>query len=96
MYAMRYGAVPIVTPVGGLRDTVEPLDAAHGKGTGLVAAGADASLLLIACEDALGVWRDPVAWPSLVARAMARDSSWVKSAERYREIYSELVGGDGR
>jgi starch synthase len=87
MYAMRYGAVPIVSPVGGLRDTVQPLDAAHATGTGLLAGAVDAAHLLIACEDALGICRDPVAWPALVARAMLRDSSWTASARRYEELY---------
>jgi starch synthase len=87
MYAMRYGAVPVVTPVGGLRDTVRPLDIAHGGGEGIVAAGADQASLLLACEEGLGVWRDAIAWSSLVARAMARDSSWAASARRYLDVY---------
>jgi starch synthase len=87
MYAMRYGAVPLVSPVGGLCDTVQPLDAAHARGTGLLAAAVDPASLLIACEDAMGVWRDPIAWPALVARAMVRDSSWAASARRYEELY---------
>jgi starch synthase len=89
LYAMRYGAIPVVSPVGGLHDTVEPLDAAHGRGTGLVSGAVDAPHLLIACEDALGVRRDDVAWPALVARAMARDSSWAVSARGYRRVYEE-------
>jgi starch synthase len=92
MYAMRYGAVPIVTPVGGLLDTVAPLDVAHGAGTGIVAAGPDAVSLLLAIEEALGVWADPVAMTALVARAMARDSSWSASAKRYVSVYEELTG----
>lgn len=91
MYAMRYGAVPLVTPVGGLRDTVRPLDVAHGRGEGIVAAGADEASLLLACEEGLGVWHDPVAWSSLVARAMARDSSWATSARRYLEVYEQVA-----
>jgi starch synthase len=91
MYAMRYGAVPIVTPVGGLRDTVEPADVAHGSGTGIVAGSADAASLLLACEEALALWRDPIGMPSLMARAMARDSSWEKSARKYLELYQELM-----
>ncbi|HEY4016201.1 MAG TPA: glycogen/starch synthase [Polyangiaceae bacterium] len=90
MYAMRYGAVPIVTPVGGLRDTVQPADTAHAVGTGFVAAGSDAISLLVACEDAIGIWRDSIAMEALVARAMARDSSWPASARRYLEVYASL------
>jgi starch synthase len=89
LYAMRYGAIPIVSPVGGLLDTVEPLDAAHGRGTGILSAAVDAAHFLIACEDGLGVQRDDVAWPALVARAMARDSSWAVSAEAYLLVYED-------
>ncbi len=87
LYAMRYGAVPIVSPVGGLCDTVEPLHAGRARGTGLIAAAVDPANLLIACEDALGVRRDDVAWPALIARAMARDSSWAASARMYESCY---------
>ena len=91
MYGMRYGAVPIVTPVGGLRDTVDSVDAAHASGTGIVAPAADEPSLLLACEEALGLWRDPTGMTSLVARAMARDSSWDKSAREYLGLYEKLV-----
>ena len=90
MYAMRYGSIPIVTPVGGLRDTVAPLFAARATGTGIVTASVDAPALLIACEDALNVRNDSVAWPALVHRAMTRDSSWSSSAAKYMALYSEL------
>jgi starch synthase len=96
MYAMRYGAVPVVTPVGGLLDTVEPVDVAHARGTGVVASAAHEAPLLIACEDAMAIRRDPIAWSSLVARAMARDSAWSTSAVRYARIYEELAGGPRR
>jgi starch synthase len=92
MYAMRYGAIPVVTPVGGLRDTVAPIDVAHATGTGIVAAGSDPSSLLIACEDALALWRDRVGLAAAVARAMARDSSWNESARRYLAMYEGLRG----
>jgi starch synthase len=95
LYAMRYGAVPIVTPVGGLRDTVAPVDVAHAKGSGIVAAAADPQSLLLACEDALGLWRDPIGMSSLVARAMARDSSWGPSAARYLALYDALRAPEG-
>jgi starch synthase len=90
MYAMRYGAIPVVTPVGGLRDTVAPLDVAHASGTGIVAAVADDASLLIACEEALSLWRDPVGMTSVVARAMARDSSWTASAGSYLSVYEDV------
>jgi starch synthase len=91
MYAMRYGAVPIVTAVGGLKDTVEPARPALGQGTGIVAPFAGVYELAMACEDALGFYRDPVSMKGIVRRSMARDSSWTPSATRYLEMYRSLV-----
>ena len=91
LYAMRYGAIPVVTPVGGLRDTVEPADVAHAKGTGVVCAAPDEWSLMLAFEEALGIWRDRVGASSLIARAMARDSAWGKSAQKYLSLYGELT-----
>ena len=41
MYALRYGAVPIVRETGGLKDTVRHFDAATRTGTGSVFKHAD-------------------------------------------------------
>jgi starch synthase len=91
MYAMRYGAIPIVTAVGGLRDTVAPIDRAAGRGTGIVAARASLDELRGACDEALRDWAEPTSFRSAVQRAMARDSSWERSAAEYVELYRELV-----
>jgi starch synthase len=90
MYAMRYGAIPIVTPVGGLRDTVAPWDPPLGVGTGFVTEEATPHALWLACDEALRVHADPAAWRVLVDHAMAKDSGWKKSAERYVALYEEL------
>jgi starch synthase len=92
LYAMRYGAIPVVTPVGGLRDTVLPLDDEGLEGTGLVAAGVDGGSLRLACEEALEVYGQPARWAALVRRAMARESSWEHAAKSYLALYRELAG----
>jgi glycogen synthase len=43
--------------------------------------------LLVAFEDALGAFLARGAFNELRQRAMQRDSSWLKSAERYVELY---------
>jgi starch synthase len=91
MYAMRYGAIPIVTPVGGLRDTVDPVDQAKGIGTGIVAAAVHPGALLVSCEDALDVYWDKVGLAGLRMRAMERDSSWGTSAKKYVRVYEEAL-----
>jgi starch synthase len=91
LYAMRYGSIPIVTPVGGLKDTVVALDVASRSGTGIVAAAVDSASLFLACEEALGVYADRAAFAALVGRAMARDSAWASSAREYLHLYEEIT-----
>ena len=95
MYAMRYGAIPIVTAVGGLRDTVEPLDRSGARGTGIVVAGnhqmEGARALLVACLEALDAYGERSVFAAFRERAMARDSSWSSSAQKYLDLYASLV-----
>jgi len=84
MYAMRYGALPVVTPVGGLRDTVTP-------STGVVAAGRDAAALWEACARALELHADPARRAGMTRAAMARDSSWSRAAAAHLALYEELA-----
>jgi len=91
MYAMRYGAIPIVTGVGGLKDTVEPANLARQTGVGFVAPRADVWELLIALEDAVTAYRAPPAMKALRERAMKRLFSWDQSAAIYTQIYAELI-----
>jgi starch synthase len=88
LYAMRFGAVPIVTDVGGLHDTVEPANLARGTGTGFVAASPTVVDLLVAFEDALGAYLARGAFNDLRQRAMQRDSSWRTSAQEYVRVYT--------
>lgn len=87
LYAMRYGAIPVVTGVGGLKDTVEPANLARETGVGFVAPRADPWEVLIALEDALTAYRAPRAMRALRERAMAEVFSWDDSARAYAEIY---------
>jgi starch synthase len=93
MYAMRYGAIPIVTGVGGLLDTVTPMDSAHDVGTGFVAPYPTPTELLVACEDALTLYRDARSMAGAVERAMSRNDSWSGSAAMYMLLYQTAHGG---
>lgn len=86
LYAMRYGAIPIVTDVGGLHDTIEPYDAVREVGVGFVARAQDTLQLLLACEEALAAYRDDVGFGSLRRRVMARDHSWTHAAGIYDQL----------
>ncbi len=87
LYAMRFGAIPVVTDVGGLHDTVEPANLARGTGTGFVAHSPSVVDLLVSFEDALGAFLARGAFTELRQRAMRRDSSWATSAKEYVKVY---------
>jgi starch synthase len=92
MYAMRYGSIPVVTGVGGLLDTVTPIDAAHDFGTGFVATAPTPTELLVACEDAITLYRDGKSMGAAVERAMSREDGWRGSAEMYLRVYESVMG----
>lgn len=89
MIAMRYGAVPIVRATGGLKDTVEHFDGEHG--TGFLFYDYTADGMLGAIYEALQVWQDKPAMERLITNAMTRDFSFDLSAERYADLYVELI-----
>lgn len=95
LYAMRYGAIPVVHAVGGLRDTViDPGDTelARGRGTGIRFAPATPPTFALALDRAVRLFRDPVALATVRRAAMARDSSWTASAQQYLQLYRSLIG----
>ncbi len=94
LYAMRYGAIPVVHAVGGLRDTViDPGDAelARGGGTGVRFAPAAALPFALGLVRAAQLFRDPAARAAVVRAAMGRDSSWTASALEYVQLYRSLT-----
>ena len=99
MYGMRYGALPVVRRVGGLADTVTDSAANNGdapdSSTGFVFNDATVTDFAQAVKSAADVYRDATAWRRMQARAMARDFSWRRSADRYLALYRELAEGAG-
>jgi len=89
MYAMRYGSLPIVTDVGGLHDTVEPIRGASG--TGFVAPKVHLEALRQAADDALDLFSDRGAHARAVVRAMQKDFSWAGPAREYLALYESLT-----
>ena len=93
LYAMRYGSIPIVHAVGGLRDTViDPGDRelARGHGTGIRFDAATPSELASAIARGVRLFRDRPGFANLRNSAMARDSSWAASAGEYLALYRSL------
>jgi starch synthase len=92
--ALRYGAVPIVSRVGGLEDTVEDADqfAMAGRAaTGFKFAPVTSDNLGGALRRAHAAFQDKAAWRKIQHAGMATDVSWRNRASRYAELYRELA-----
>jgi starch synthase len=96
MQAMRYGAVPVVTAVGGLVDTVVDADRNPATGVGFVAERADPIHLFAALVRAVRRVGDRRRLPSLQRRMMAHDWSWRLPARQYADLYRDLRATDRR
>ncbi len=90
MIAMRYGTIPIVHAVGGLRDTVEPFLPAEGCGYGVTFQSYQAYDMLDAVHRGLAIWRDKAQRSSILHNMMIKDVSWQESAQEYIRIYERL------
>jgi starch synthase len=92
LYAMHYGAIPVVTDVGGLHDTVQPVSADGTAGTGFVAARPDVASMRAACVGACELFADREAKARIRTRGMGVDVSWGLPAREYRRMYESLRG----
>jgi starch synthase len=85
MYAMRYGALPIVRHVGGLVDTVPPT-------IGFAFTDFHADALSREIHRALDIYTDmPKEWQSRQQRAMQVSFDWQRSAQHYVKLYRSAV-----
>lgn len=92
MIALRYGTLPIVREIGGLKDAVSPYNRYTGIGNGFGFKNYNANELREVTQYALEVYNDKHAWNSLVLQAMRCENSWDKAAEEYKALYKGLVG----
>lgn len=91
MISMKYGTIPIVRSTGGLKDTVREFNLITNKGNGFTFKNYDCRDMIDSIDRALQVFRDKESWSSLVLNAIREDNSWGKSAEKYKELYYELI-----
>lgn len=88
LYAMKYGTIPIVRGIGGLKDTV--LDIEQKKGYGFVFPEATAEDAVSAIERALNAIGQRGKMQRVRRKEMELDFSWDKSAQQYISLYNRL------
>ncbi|MFD2744369.1 MULTISPECIES: glycogen synthase [Sphingobacterium] len=89
LYAMKYGTIPIVRNIGGLKDTV--LDIAAEGGYGFVFDEADATEAANGAIRALQVLNDKKQVDQIRKRIMKLNYSWEQSAMKYEKLYHHFV-----
>lgn len=87
MIAMRYGSIPLVHSVGGLKDTV--FDPNHtDKPNGFCFHVPDNKGVSSVLERGFKLYQEnPRQWQELIKNAMHTDFSWSASADKYIELY---------
>ncbi len=93
IFSLRYGTIPVVSPIGGLLDTVEEYDDQINDGTGFVMEKLTAGSLIDEIKKAVNLYKNPEKWQELQIRIMQEDFSWETSAKRYLEIYENMISG---
>lgn len=93
MQALRYGAVPVVRPVGALADAVLDVRAIPDRGTGFWIGAQTGEAVLDALARATEARRDASTWTAILRRGMTRELSWRPTAARYVQLYRRLAGG---
>jgi starch synthase len=91
LYALKYGAVPIVRMTGGLKDTVLPFGPESPASNGFVFSEYRTIDLLNAIDAALAVFNDEALRARVVRNAMGCDFSWTKSAGGYLDVYRRVL-----
>ncbi|HLR24827.1 MAG TPA: glycogen/starch synthase [Fodinibius sp.] len=89
MYAMRYGTVPIVRDIGGLRDTV--IDIGEPDGYGITFYDFSLPAAAHAIQRAADLYRQSYKMAANRKKVMELDFSWNASANKYLVLYRELL-----
>ena len=88
MYSLRYGTIPIVNNIGGLKDSIIDINEKDGSGiktNDLTAAALDHSI-----SRAIELFKNKEALDEVRQRIIKLDNSWDNSAATYLKMYREL------
>jgi starch synthase len=91
MYSQAYGTPPVVSPVGGLKDSVVDVDADPVHGSGFVMKTCDAAGLADAVDRAFLAFSDRAIWQRIQRNGMLRRFGWEESAAKYVQVYERAL-----
>ncbi len=91
MYAMRYGSLPIVRSVGGLKDTVPDIGAPNKTGRGIRFTQFNLDDGHIAIYRAVELYHNRPVFEEVRQRVTEVDFSWERSAADYIAMYDQML-----
>lgn len=92
MYSLRYGTLPLVTPVGGLADTVINYTDNADTANGFIVDDASTEALLQGIHKAKQLYQNKALWQQLQQNGMTTSFSWENSALLYQQLYKTAIG----
>ena len=91
LISLRYGTIPIVHEVGGLKDTVKPYNEFDGTGTGFSFRNYFSGELLDRINAAYNLYtNNRKEWENMQKRGMKEDWSWTNSSKIYMDLYNRM------
>ncbi|APY00974.1 glycogen synthase [Lacinutrix venerupis] len=88
MYSLRYGTIPIVRSIGGLKDTIIDI---KDSGFGFTHKNTSVEDICNAITRATTFYKNEKAFQKTRKRIMNIDHSWDNSAKKYSELYKSLI-----
>lgn len=88
MYALRYGTIPIVRSIGGLKDTVT--DISEENGFGICHDNVTVSEIVNAISRGIALYENPTEYKKIRSNIMTIDHSWHVSAQEYINLYNSI------
>ncbi|MFT5801978.1 MAG: starch synthase, partial [Nonlabens sp.] len=89
LYALRYGTIPMVRNIGGLKDSIS--DIGFENGYGITFDHYSVSSAFSSLARAAQLYADQKTFDLIRKRTIALDFSWEKSAKEYMEIYESML-----
>jgi starch synthase len=87
MYSLRYGTIPIVRSIGGLKDTVVDID---DDGFGICHQDVSVTDIVNAASRATTLYSNSAKLKKIKKEIMQIDHSWDVSAKAYLKLYNSI------
>lgn len=90
MYSLRYGTIPVVRNIGGLKDTIVDVE---DSGFGFTHEDTTVEQIVAAIKRASMLYSDQKEFHKIRKQIMNIDHSWDRSANAYIQLYNSITNG---